>query len=447
MEARSRLLLLGLDGLPLSLARDLAPELPNLARIVAKAGTVEAELPELSPVNWTSLATGQGPEVHGVFGFSRLQAESFDLSIVCAEDVACPTIFDHLGKHGLISRVINLPNTYPARPLRGMLVSGFVAEQWEQSVYPPFLAHALPEYQLEADTIRGADDPAFLLQELHNTLRSRRQAVERLWPDLDWDVFVVVLTETDRLFHFLYPAMTDSSHPWHAPCRSFLQEWDRLIGRILGLWDALPGPKRLMVMADHGFTTLRTEVDVNAWLRHNGFLRLSTPAKDEWDATAIAPESAAFALDPGRVYLHTRERFPSGILSPNEAKQLLPQLKQGLEALTFNGERVMERVFTKEELYRGPQQYRAPDLVCLAREGFDLKAKFDREQIFGTFGRTGAHTAHGAIFYDSHGWSPERMRHIGQEVLRHFNISESIGSPTDVGSLFPTNGAAGLILA
>lgn len=41
--------------------------------------------------------------------------------------------------------------------------------------------------------------------------------------------------------------------------------WDELIGHVLARYDELPGPKRLVVMADHGFTTLEKEVDLNAW--------------------------------------------------------------------------------------------------------------------------------------------------------------------------------------
>jgi predicted AlkP superfamily phosphohydrolase/phosphomutase len=422
MAERPRLLLLGLDGLPLDLARRLAPELPSLRRIVPGATTVEAELPELSPVNWTSLATGMGPEDHGIFGFSRLDPQTFRIGVASAADVACPTIFDRLGERGLVSRVVNLPNTYPARPLRGMLVAGFVAEQWERAVYPPFLASALKDYKLEADTSRGGADPAFLLDELRATLASRRRALDLLWPDLDWDLFVFVLTETDRLFHFLFPALTDPAHPWRGPCLELLREWDLLIGETLDRWEALPGPKRLMVVADHGFTTLRTEVDLNAWLRKQGLLRLAGAPENEWDASVVAPDSAAFALDPGRIYLNTTQRFPRGSLRSEQARKLLPVIRSGLESLTFQGERVMERVFTGEELYPGPRLDRAPDLVCLARPGFDCKAKFDREDVFGTFGRTGAHSAHGAIFFDSEGFRPARMRDAGAEILRHFGL-------------------------
>ena len=78
-HSRKRLVVLGLDGLPLALARALAASgrLPNLERLLAlNATSIEAELPELSPVNWTSFMTAANPGRHGVFGFVGIDPAS-----------------------------------------------------------------------------------------------------------------------------------------------------------------------------------------------------------------------------------------------------------------------------------------------------------------------------------------------------------------------------------
>jgi len=82
---RRRMAVLGLDGLPLSLARELGAALPNIGRLAQGAVSVRAELPELSPVNWTSFYTGEGPETHGIYGFSRMDPASYRLD-VCTRD-------------------------------------------------------------------------------------------------------------------------------------------------------------------------------------------------------------------------------------------------------------------------------------------------------------------------------------------------------------------------
>ncbi|WP_319466671.1 alkaline phosphatase family protein [uncultured Pseudodesulfovibrio sp.] len=423
---KKRMVVLGLDGLPLELAKQLGTALPNIGRLTAEASTVRAEIPELSPVNWTSFFTGHGPERHETFGFSRMDPRSYQLRITDSTDINCPTIFDKLGESGLISRVINLPNTYPARPLRGMLVSGFVSHELEKAAYPPFLAGKLADsgYKLEADTNRGAADLDYLLAELRQTLVSRLNALDTLWPDLAWDLFVHVFTETDRLFHFFMDAVLHQSHPKHMDCMRFLADWDTAIGVFLNKYDALPGPKRLMVLADHGFTELKTEVCLNTWLKEQGFLSLTHAPENEWDATVIGAESRAFAMDPGRIYIHT-EKFSRGRVTPAEKNGLVQTIKNDLTGLTFQGEQVMEHIYTAGELYPGTESGDVPDLICESRPGFDLKAKFDRDTIFGLHGRTGAHTVDGAIFYDSEGLRPGRMRDTGRSILEYFNISDN----------------------
>lgn len=421
---KKRLVVLGLDGLPLSLARTLAPKLPNLCRLVETAVENSAEIPELSPVNWTSLYTAKGPEDHGTYGFTIINHKDYTLSITDFEKVKCDTIFDKLGKKGFVSKSINLPNTYPARKLKGMMISGFVAEQLEKAVYPPFLSGRLKEagYILEADTSRGIMEPQYLLDQVCATLESRMKALNMLWDDLSWNLFVFVLTETDRLFHFFYPAFENSAHPLREPCMLFLKKWDQCIGIFLEKYDNLPGEKRLIVMADHGFTSLETEVDINVWLRQNGYLSLSHAPESQWDSTSISDSSRAFALDPGRIYIHTREKYSRGCVADCEALALSQEIKTKLSGLTFNGTSVFEKIYLGAELYGSNSKGDTPDLVCCAKPGYDLKAKFDRNEIFGFFGRTGTHTVKDAFFYDSKGEKPEKMRDAGQMILNWFGI-------------------------
>ncbi len=433
MSQRSRLVVLGLDGLALPLARTLCglTDLPALASLTSdpRATQVASELPELSPVNWTSFFTACGPGEHGVYGFTRLDPSSYALSVTDSSHIRTPTIFDRLSSRGLVSKVLNLPNTYPAKPLRGMLVSGFVAPELSRAVHPPVLASILARqgYILEAETSRGRAEPDLLLDGLTRSLVSRQAALDLLWSGVDFDLFVCVLTETDRLFHFFLDAVLDPAHWQHGRCMKLLRLWDSVLGDALERHADLPEPKRLVVLADHGFVPLITEVDINAWLARAGFLRLlpgaSQPEGGQWDATRIAPESRAFALDPGRIYLHDRERFGRGRLDRQEAKAVREDIRQGLLELRFEGRPVLEAVHKGEELYAGPQAHHAPDLVCVGHPGFDLKAKFDRREIFGLFGRTGTHSTRDAIFWDSLGSRPALLRDTGKLVLNHFGLA------------------------
>ncbi|MDR0467152.1 MAG: alkaline phosphatase family protein [Deltaproteobacteria bacterium] len=453
-QAPRPLIVLGLDGLPLDLAHKLANDgvCPHLARLTPCARSIQAELPELSPVNWTSFFTASGPEHHGVFGFTRINPQTYELGIVNFSQVSLPTLWDRLGEAGYRSRVVNLPNTYPARPLRGMMVSGFVAQERSGALYPPFLNGVLRDYVLESDTSRGGADPEYLLAGLRRSLASRRKAFELLWRDQNWQLFILVLTETDRLFHFLWHAVVDPAHPLHAACADFLREWDACIGLVADVAATLDA--RLMALADHGFAALTVECDLNAWLRDQGLLVQTLPPekspeldglgvsasgsdavpsrkacangcgtpRHSSDGLCIHPRSAAFALDPGRIYLHARRRFAKGSLSDEEAARLLPRLCNELRKLRWMDAPVFSDLFTAEELYDGPMSPYAPDLVCVPAGGFDLKAKFNRQNVFGHFGRSGAHTREGGFFYDGEGSAPARLRDAGVLVTEHFGL-------------------------
>lgn len=457
---RTRLLVLGLDGLTLDTARFLASAAPapHLGRLTELPGatTLRAELPELSPVNWTSLWTAATPGEHGVYGFSVLDPTTYATRVVTSADARTPSIFHRLAATGRSSAVVNLPNTWPADTFADAnmrLVAGFVAQDWARAVYPPPVAYVLGAqgYAVEPDTSHAADadaDPRVLLADLTGSLAHRRTALELFWPDMRpdmgtahmtpaWDLFMLVLTETDRLFHFLHHAVTDATHPLHADCMALVRALDELVGEVLARYDRLPEPKGLLAVADHGFAPLRTEVDVNAWLVREGYLHLQdvpgpVPAGGAaWDARRVGGTSRAFALDPARVYLHDA-RFARGPVQPHEHEGLLDAIRNGLAGLTYQGEPVFAAVHRGDELYHGPQAQGAsglvPDLVCEPAAGFSPTAKFDSRDLFGQHGRTGAHGVKGALFCTD--FPPPRtprtlaptLSHAGRTILDFFNI-------------------------
>jgi len=416
-----KLVVIGLDGLSFSLARYLVAEgiWSNVGKYLdLEQGTsFSSEIPYLSPVNWTSFFTGKGPEEHGVFGFTEFNKEKGELFFSDFTHVQSPTIFEVLGQKGYFLKVLNLPHTYPARPLRGQLVAGFLALDLQKAVFPPMLYPLLKQrgYVLEGETIKALQGPALIFPEIEKSLLARQRAFELLWADLSWDLFIVVITELDRLFHFCYPYLF-SSHPLQERMLLFLKKVDAFLGLILERYFALAGKdKRLMLVADHGFTELKVEVDLNAFLAQQGFLTWARQARNEWDVQSIAKDSKALALDSGRIYLYPFSKVKDFSLGL--------KLKEVLLQLEYKGEKVFSTIFLKEELYPRANFEHTPDLVCIPASGFELKGKFDRREIFGHFGRRGAHREEDVFFWDSWGFKPRRTRDVGQEILHYFEGS------------------------
>ena len=223
-------------------------------------------------------------------------------------------------------------------------------------------------------------------------------------------------------------AVLHDTDPLHMECLRFLADWDAAIGTFLDKYDALPEPKRLFALADHGFTEIRTEVSINTWLKRTMDCSPWPDLADNgWDSTVIGTSARVFALDPGRIYVHTRDRFARGPVTAAEMPVLLEYREVQPDALD------LERRAGRGTYLRGGRPLSGRDFrpiartwSCEARPGFDLKAKFDRQNIFGLHGRTGTHTVDGAIFADSRRLRvPERMRDVGRIILlEHFDITE-----------------------
>ncbi len=400
-----RLCVLGLDGLGLALARDLAGRgvMPRLGELLAagRAWGLKSPLPEVSPVCWTSIFSGLSPAGHGVYGFANCEPMAYRLRPAFSTDVRAQRIWERASAAGLKSVVLNVPLTYPAAPIKGAMVSGFVCPELRGGVHPSTLLPRLLAlgYRPEADLEAGRSDPAGFMDDLLATLRVRLEMFEQMLEE-DWDLYVAVVTDLDRVNHFLWPALFDGGHALADQALAAYALVDGFVGRVarrLGAEQGRPDPA-LLICADHGFGPVASEVYLNRFLLERGWLQVEGEPPHE----RILPGTKALALDPGRIYLHYRGRFPQGRLEPGpEAEALATRIREDLLALscpgTVGASRPVARVHFKQELYCGPYADQAPDLVAEAAPGFSLRAGLDRSTVFGKSHITGTHRPEDAL--------------------------------------------------
>jgi len=401
-KSKRRVCVVGLDGVPYELLLKLTTEglMPATAEIIegGHLRRMKVTLPEISSVSWTSFMTGTNPGTHGIFGFVDLKPNSYHIRFPSFKDLKAPTIWDKLGKRGKRCIVINQPATYPASPINGVLIAGFVAIELEKAIAPTSYLPRLRRlgYQIDIDTLRARQDHDFLFQELDRTLEARHRVVDYLWEE-DWDYFQLVVTGTDRLQHFVWEGIEDEDHPYHQPIIKYYREVDRLLGELYGRFSRATDGEGFFLLSDHGFTAIKQEVYLNSWLREEGYLKFKVPNPSSLED--IKEGTVAFALDPNRIYLNRRGRFPRGILGEGELSALREELRRKLEGLQHQGEPVVERVFLGEELYSGPWVDMGPDLVILSRYGYDMKGSVKEREVFGRTGLQGMHTWDNAFFF------------------------------------------------
>ncbi len=390
--AGPRVAVIGLDGTPASYLRGRIArgELPNLGAL-SREGTLassRAPLPPISSVSWASASTGVNPGRHGVFGFVERKPSSWDITFTNVFTIAEPQVWTLAGQAGMRSVVVNIPGTYPAQPQArdGVLVSGFVSPLFEKSVQPPGLARFLEQrgYLIDVDLSLGHRD----LEAFWTQLVAHHEARTRVLVDLleqeSCDLFYVAFTGTDRLHHFLWNQMEAGEEPWASRFHEYYDRVDASVGELVR---RLPGADecRLILLSDHGFCGIEQEVFVNRWLERDGWLALEEPARSI--ASIVPARTRAYCMDPGRLYLNLAGREPGGTVQPDEYHAVRDELKAWAEGLPF-----VTRVATREEAFQGPLADRAPDLVLVSRNGWDLKGAVREQKLQGRGRLTGMHT-------------------------------------------------------
>ncbi|MBI1912755.1 MAG: alkaline phosphatase family protein [Deltaproteobacteria bacterium] len=440
-------LVIGIDGAPYTLLSEYMERgyLPNFKRILGSGfnlAQMDASIPDVSSTSWTSFMTGVNPGEHGIYGFMELKYGTYKMSFPNFMDVQAPSIWDITGGKSekgstlfdryrgkvdktLRSIVLNIPQTFPAMPLNGILTAGFVCPDLKKGTYPESAYDYLKSmgYIPDVDANRAATDPEGFFREAFLALEKRAEAYEHFLNNESWELFIGVITETDRLHHFFFDAALDGSHRYHETFVSFYRKMDEVVGRLFDRFmEITSGAGLFMTMSDHGFTVIEKEVYLNTWLKENGYLNLN-PSREFFEQ--IDSGSKAFAMDPSRIYINVEGRYPLGSVSDNDKRQVIEGLKKGLENITYNGRPVIKAVYGKDALYKGRATDKAPDLVCIAHDGFDLKGNLKKQDVFGTSHFRGMHTRHDAHCIMPAAAAPSERLHI--ENLADIILAHLIG--------------------
>jgi predicted AlkP superfamily phosphohydrolase/phosphomutase len=76
----------------------------------------------------------------------------------------------------------------------------------------------------------------------------------------------------------------------------------------------------------------------------------------------------------------------------------LEEIKKTMRGLKGEkGDEIIDKIYEKEEIYHGPHTHLAPDLVCLPKDGYDLKGSLEKKEVFGDNIFKGMHTWHDAF--------------------------------------------------
>ena len=145
-EPEDRVVIMGLDGLDrVQLERMMAEgELPNFQRLRAEGAMADLAVPKpvLSPIVWTTLASGYPGELHGIGGWTSAQGRTFT-----GADVRTLRLWDVASQQGVASVVSGYLMTWPASPVPGAMLSDRFAWSFPMNKDPSDPTIAMSEEQ------------------------------------------------------------------------------------------------------------------------------------------------------------------------------------------------------------------------------------------------------------------------------------------------------------
>ena len=376
-----RRIIVGIDGVPFHLLQHYANNnvMPYFKSLLVDGMLTEmhSSIPEISSVSWSSIITGDNPGEHGIYGFTDMLPGTYTTSFPNFINLKTTPFWNKQEKEQ--HAIINVPSTYPAKPLNGFMVSGFVALELEKALYPQSYLSKLQkmDYQIDVDSSKAHKSTSLFLEDLFYTLEKRIELYRYLWKKQHWDTFMLVFTGSDRLEHFLWNAYENKDHEYHEQFLQYFRRIDEIIGEIS---QQLTEDDSLIMVSDHGMEQIKVNVNINTYLQEQGFIQLGN--KPEKKYRNMQPETQAFAMEPARIYLHKNKRFPKGTVSSDQEKKIVDDLVEALSSLTYNGKKVIRKVCKRDDIYHGPFVENAPDLVLLPNSGFSLRGGIGKQQLF-----------------------------------------------------------------
>ena len=171
-----RVLLVGWDAADWKVIHPLldAGKMPYLSSMIETGvmGNMATLRPVLSPMLWTSIATGKRPYKHGIHGFIEPRPDGSGVQPVTNPARKAKAIWNILNQNDLRSIVVGWWPSHPAEPLNGVMVSNhFQRAIGSQdgappippgSVYPPSLAKTLAEFRLNPNELEYEEVGLFI---------------------------------------------------------------------------------------------------------------------------------------------------------------------------------------------------------------------------------------------------------------------------------------------
>jgi len=480
----TKVIVIGIDGATFNVILPMIEQgrLPNIERLMKDGayGTLQSVTPPSSAPAWASFQTGLNPGNHPIFDFVVKEPETYKTKYINGSNLKSPRLWDILGCYSLSSIIINCMITYPPHRVKGCLLTGGLTPEGRNFTYPSELQNEILKefgkyrrWGVGGISCIPGKETDFATEYILNENR-RMHIASYLMENKPWDFFMVMFEGADPLQHELWKYL-DSDNEMREYLYLFYGQIDTYIGSVTSKYpDAY-----ICIMSDHGFGELERYFIVNNFLLENGFLKLKggasqlkrelsrylslsriyslskklglnrsakwfrggfkesllsslvTSSKDiDWSRTTAYAVGAC-----GHIYLNIKGREPQGVVNPGpELMAVRRQIVEALEKVVdpLKGTRAVEKVFVKEELYRGRFFETAPDIAFLPAKGFSTlhREQFVSRETFIDSFNCGTHRPEGICIIKGpgikKGLGPAKITDLTPTILSMFGIYPKI---------------------
>lgn len=412
---KKKVIVIGIDGATFRIIDPLIREgrLPNIGGLVKNGvhGTLMSTVPAVSPVAWTSFMTGKNPGKHNIFDFfGKVQGE-YRFKINSATDRRAKPFWVLLSEYDKRVCVSGITLTYPPDPVNGLMVTGLGTPASHSGCIftsPPELSqeindklgeyHVLHKGKPKIKSTQGKD---LYIKGTDELIEYRNRLHEHLAVKGDFDFSMFFFIDTDGTSHNFWKYMDGRGKPsdnerYGGEILRVYEKVDNSLGRIMARCGT---DANYILVSDHGFGPLNRTVSLNAWLeaekllvfkkrslldegqrfykkvekrlfRERGVMKgeeFSYLDEVDWEST-----KAFYYGTVGNIFINLLGREKDGIVKPDEYDGIRKKIAGGLINLVDpeTGEKVVERVDYKEDIFKGDNVACAPDLVVTFKSGY-----------------------------------------------------------------------------
>lgn len=178
MKAKRKILILGWDAADWEVIDQLIArgKMKTLSALLQKGvrGAIQTLDPPISPMLWTTIATGKLPDKHGIVGFTEPDPNTGFPRPLHGTSRKVKAFWNMAGQYGMKSNIVAWWPTHPAEPINGVMVSNFFQtmstddpNKWpapKNCVHPPELESSLKPLRVHAQELT----PPMVLQFVPN---------------------------------------------------------------------------------------------------------------------------------------------------------------------------------------------------------------------------------------------------------------------------------------